>query len=103
VPAHGVVAILVVFCQARQVCARCQRLVEQLDGQDRSAVLFAYLFAGSIFVSRFEVNWMKFINVTHIKPGDKELDDLHGLGDVCIAGAPLLRAVSGCAVIIWIL
>jgi hypothetical protein len=46
---------------------------------------------------------MKFTNVTQIKPGDKELDDLHGLGDVCIAGAPLLRAVSGCAVIIWIL
>lgn len=38
VPPHGVVAVLVVLFQAGQGCARRQRLVEQLDGQEAGAI-----------------------------------------------------------------
>jgi hypothetical protein len=44
VPSHGVVAVLVVFLQARQGDARRQRLVEQLDCQEACAVRVPILY-----------------------------------------------------------
>jgi hypothetical protein len=37
------------------------------------------------------------------RPVCEKLDDLHCLSYVCVAGSPLLRAVSGCSVLEWVL